>query len=94
MNAPTLHLGGTSFEELYNQHTHAIQALRDVRVVVSNTCPHPRDFIRRDSGYKAALDAHCVRLGLLTEMIAELERIRESICKQNDEREEMKGNRK
>lgn len=91
MNAPTLHLGGTSFKDLFEQHTDAIVALGFARDKLVEAGPHPRDFIRRDAGYQAAIRMHSARVGLITEMIKELERIREDICKQNDERQAMKG---
>lgn len=74
MILPTVHLNGTSREELVHQRTEARNAVRAARSALSLAAPHPRDYpYPHDCRYRVALILHQERWLLLEKLANELE---------------------
>lgn len=79
---PTVHLNGTSQDELLDQLTTATQAIREAQKALANAAPNGRDYyVQSDPRaiYKAQ-DEHCARMQKLTDVLRELEEIAEHIA--------------
>lgn len=67
MIVPTIHLNGTSREELFRQLSSVTEALDNVLDKMSNAVPHGRDYYPQgDDGYKKAIHEHIVRVNTVT----------------------------
>lgn len=90
VSAPMLHLGGTSYRDLYEQYTEAIDALRVAQDKLRAAAPHQRDYVNWKTGeYQVALASHYLRITRLSQVLRQMEALREDICKQNDARQRM-----
>ncbi len=77
---PTVHLNGTSRDELVEALAMAIHSIHESGRALARTCPNGRDYyVQGPSAIGRALDQHEARMGKLREVAAELEQIAESI---------------
>jgi hypothetical protein len=77
---PTVHLNGTSAEELRDQLDAAVEGLRAARQAVVQAAPNGRDYYVQDAIARGrAMGAHERRCGELTRMLAELEEMRDHV---------------
>src|SRR5262245_33043698 len=86
---PTVHLNGTDPKSLLDDLRNAIAVLREAEGMLERCTPHDRDYYPQGAfaGAKARVD-HLFRLARVRHNIDELERIREGVQAQADEREE------
>jgi uncharacterized protein with HEPN domain len=83
LSLPTVHLNGTSGEELLAQVTTAAQAIRDALEALGKTAPHGRDYyIKSDAEYYTARNEFLGRVNHLEAVLNELEFIGENISDQ------------
>lgn len=82
MIKPTVHLNGTSKEELVSAYVSALEALRLAHSKVALACPNERDYyvkIDGDEAFREARTEQRVRLSLIERVISELQEIAESL---------------
>lgn len=92
--APTVHLNGTSGEDLKQQLCDALGALRAAREALRQTAPNARDYyVQDDKAFPRARDQYYARLAKLGEIQTELETIAEIVCNQVDARERQRRSR-
>lgn len=73
---PTIHLNGTSKDELLNLYRNAHRALTDAQRAMAAATPHGRDYyVQSPAAYSVARHQHETRMRNLGEMIAEIETI-------------------
>ena len=74
MTLPTLHMNGTSKEELVGNLCAAITALNDAYEAMKQCAPHGRDYYPQGSNaLKKATDEHLARLRLVDQVKLEME---------------------
>ncbi len=77
---PTVHLNGTSKQELLDQLCEAITALHAAGKALARACPNGRDYyVQSATAIGQALDQHEARMNKLREIVTELEAIAEAI---------------
>lgn len=77
---PTIHLNGTSREELVRRYTAACEAVRDALAQVVDAAPNGRDYYPQgDGAIKRAQQEHDSRCDRLRSVLRELEQITEAI---------------
>lgn len=77
MTAPTIHLNGTSRDELTAGYYAAMQAVQAAQDATQKTAPNGRDYYPQGpEAYTAARDEHYARLQTLEKIRAELEALR------------------
>lgn len=76
---PTVHLGGTSKDELLEQVVTAGQAVQAAAGMVARAYPNARDYIGRPVAYALARDQHGARLDRLHDIAKEYEALAISI---------------
>lgn len=87
MMFPTIHLNGTSGDELLSQTVDAMLALSDAIKALQAAGPHGRDYYVQGSRViDAAMDEHIARIEKLEAVQADLVEISESIHAQMTER--------
>lgn len=89
MIGPTLHLNGTSFNELFEQYSNAIEGLRRAEKDLLNMSPNQRDYYLQPNAqeaWHAAKLEHQKRLLAINIMVLEIETLREDLVAQNDKR--------
>jgi hypothetical protein len=81
MMLPTVHINGTSREELVRQQVETGQALRIALEKLAAAAPHPRDYYinKNPRAYQVARAEHERRCGLLRDILRETEEIAEAI---------------
>jgi hypothetical protein len=83
LKIPTVHLNGTSREELLGQISNAMHAVREARDALMKATPNARDFyVQGDGAFKAAIAQHYLRLDALNGVLGELEAIGVAISDQ------------
>jgi ferritin-like metal-binding protein YciE len=77
---PTVHLNGTSKDELLRQWLDAYHALREAREKMFDAMPHGRDYYPQGDGviYKAQ-DEHRARIEKINEVLHDLETLAEGV---------------
>jgi hypothetical protein len=86
MTTPTIHLNGTSKDELVRQYTTALNALWFAIEAHNRAAPHARDYYPQgDSAYTAASTEHLNRKYSLYEVYSQLEQLRNAIIKRDTE---------
>jgi hypothetical protein len=81
LTTPTIHINGTSRDELLECLIDARQAVRTAIDAVCTTAPHGRDYYPQgDAAFIKARDEHLARLKRLHDVVAELGEIAESIA--------------
>ena len=81
MQAPLVHLNGTSREELLRQITEAMSALTDAVTALNNACPNLRDYYPLPEGcWSAAVAEHVSRRERLMSVREELCEIADRIA--------------
>jgi hypothetical protein len=84
MTTPTIHLNGTSRDELVKQYTAALNALWFAIEAHNRAAPHARDYYPQgDSAYTAASTEHLNRKYSLYEVYSQLEQLRNCIAMQD-----------
>jgi hypothetical protein len=74
MMTPTVHLNGTSREELMNQLLEAIRAIDNARNALARARPHDRDYYPQgDRAIGEALLEHTARMRSLCQVAEQLE---------------------
>ena len=87
MITPTVHLNGTSGDDLLSQTTDAMLALSDAIKALQKAGPHGRDYyLHGNSAFPRALQEHEDRLTKLAEVQTDLVAISEAIHAQMTER--------
>jgi hypothetical protein len=77
---PTIHLNGTSKEELFNDLSNALYAIQLARECVQATAPHGRDYCTKSgNALQQALAQHASRLRALQTVYDELQAIAEHV---------------
>lgn len=70
---PTVHLNGTSKEQLLQQYTHAHQALNEALMALSRAAPHGRDYYTQGpDAINEAIAQHNKRLNALRQVAQEI----------------------
>ena len=78
---PTVHLNGTSKDELLQGYLDAINALREASVKIGHAGPNARDYyVQGHDAFTQARDQHVARLIKLAEVQKELEQIAEKLA--------------
>lgn len=92
MTPPTVHLNGTSSEELLSQLHEARGAVRKAIGSLQESSPHGRDYYLqdRDAWHRASAE-HLSRLGRLESVLGEIDALHEAVQSQVDERESRKS---
>lgn len=75
---PTVHINGTSAQELVQQRLKVISVLQDLGCVMAEAAPHPRDYpdeqlLAPQAAYKRAVAAWNERMDGVQQLINELE---------------------
>lgn len=87
MKFPTVHLNGTSENELLEQLTRAMQAIRDAEVALDNAAPNGRDYYVQHAGaFEIAIEEHVARCKKLAAVRDELQEIAVHIAFERRER--------
>jgi len=77
---PTVHLNGTSKQELLDQVCNAIGALRDAGIALAKACPNARDYyVQVGNPINQAQEQHFDRMKKLGSIVLELETIADAI---------------
>jgi hypothetical protein len=80
VSIPTVHLNGTSRDELERQLIDAMEALRHARSKLIAMQPNGRDYYPQgDAAIGVALQRHSARLAKIDEVAAELQAIAEGL---------------
>jgi hypothetical protein len=88
MTKPTIHLNGTSSDDLFAQVCVVLEALRWARDAMRRAAPHGRDYyIQGDQAFNNANGEHVARLDKLTDIMREYEAMAEYIADERDARE-------
>ena len=75
-SAPTVHMNGTSWKELYEQYEKASSAIRDAMAAMQSAAPNGRDYyVHGQKAINTAQDEHWDRLKRMREIRAEIEYI-------------------
>ena len=86
---PTIHLNGTSRNELYEQVTSAGQAVQEAIHKLAEAAPHGRDYYVVPAGdlkFDRAQEQHFARIAKLQEVYDELETIYQGLANQESKR--------
>ena len=85
--APTVHLNGTSQDELLKQLADAVNAIRSAETALAEATPHGRDYyIQPGQAWDAAILDHNRRQHALDDVREELELIWQNVYGQNPNR--------
>lgn len=88
LTLPTIHLNGTSADDLLEQQCNAASAIREAITAVANAGPNGRDYYPQGPQVLAvAMQQHCARLQKLQDVLTELEQIAEYVADQQTRRE-------
>ena len=80
---PTVHLNGTSAEELMNQLRSAALAVQNAMNVLALAAPHGRDYYPQNSNaINDAMEQHRSRMRRLSEVHTELFELHEAVYRQ------------
>ena len=80
---PSVHMNGTSYDELFRQNRDAHEAVRAAWEALSKASPNGRDFYPQgDDAIKVASAEHYERMRKLTVILDDLETIAEGILNQ------------
>lgn len=78
---PTIHLNGTSADDLLEQQCNAMSAIRDAITAVSNAGPNGRDYYPQGlQALQQATEQFRARLQKLQDVLTEIEQIAEHIA--------------
>ena len=78
---PTIHLNGTSKQELLDGYINALDALREAHKRLAATCPNGRDYYPQGSeAINVAMQNHEGRMARIKFVMDELQEIAEAIC--------------
>lgn len=72
MTYPTIHVGGTSSDELVKQTTEALSAAENLTIKLSLMCPHPRDYPQGLDAWNRAWFEHAERVNAARRIEREL----------------------
>jgi hypothetical protein len=87
VKVPTIHLNGSSGDELLRQNIEARKALRRAIEALEAAAPNARDYyVQDDDAHLKAVGEHVLRLGHLRDVMEELSEIIESIDEQLSKR--------
>lgn len=79
---PSVHLNGTSREELQSQHCDAVRAGRAFMAALASAAPDGRDYYTQGrTAFTAAQVQHCERMAKVEQVIKELETIAEALVR-------------
>jgi hypothetical protein len=82
---PTIHLNGTSADDLFKQYADAAGAIR--AAIQALPVPHGRDYyVQGNDAYPRARSEHEARVAMLRTLEADIRSILDSIADQRDER--------
>lgn len=82
MEHPTVHINGTSRQQLLVQQMDAIEKLQDAKAAIQTAAPHSRDYYVKTDGanaYSRAVAEHSLRLRAIDHIINELTEIGTSL---------------
>lgn len=80
---PTVHMNGTSKDDLLQQLMDAASALRSARELMQKAAPNGRDYyVQNDTALRTAIQQHTDRLMKLDALVAEYEEIMEKVADQ------------
>jgi hypothetical protein len=88
---PTVHLGGTSGNELMSKYFDAFSAVCDAIAKVQDAAPHGRDYPNGSESAMKATNEHVRRLKALEAVKAELQVIHDTVAVDIEERAAFKG---
>lgn len=78
---PTVHLNGTSKNELLQGYVEALRALRAAEAAIAKAGPHARDYyVQGDDAFRQAQAQHVHRLLAIDNITGELEAIAEKLA--------------
>lgn len=77
---PTVHINGTSKQELFDTYFEALDAIAAARVALTKACPNGRDYyVQGPLGIQQAMSQHADRLQRLETIYDELHAIAEHV---------------
>ena len=80
---PTVHLNGTSKQELLEQQSNARHKISEAITALRHTAPHGRDYyVQGNSAFREAQKQHCNRVRQLEAVLNELLQISLAVDKQ------------
>jgi hypothetical protein len=78
---PTVHINGTSKQELLEQYISACTALRNALVTLSSIYPNGRDYYPQGpNAIHEAMEQHSNRMAKLRAVLAEIEQLAEHVA--------------
>jgi hypothetical protein len=88
MTFPTLHLNGTSYDELFERADAACNTLYEAVMALRATAPNARDYyIQRGAAFAAAQQEHSDRVNRVSQALGEMQSLRENLMEQKNARE-------
>lgn len=76
LTKPTIHLNGTSAQELLDAYVAAFQALHVAHAKLALTAPHGRDYyVQKGDALAAAIEQHAERMRRIGGVIREIEEL-------------------
>lgn len=88
LTLPTIHLNGTSADDLLEQQCNAASAIREAITAVANAGPNGRDYYPQGpQAFTLATEQHRARLQKLQDVLTELEQLAEYIADEQMKRE-------
>ncbi len=100
MMVPTIHLNGTSGEELVRQMSTLARSLRDVLQALQDATPHGRDYYPQDdvrgvcgqgAAFMTARQEHISRYNRIESVLNEVEAMQIALEEENDVRAARRG---
>ena len=82
LTVPTVHLNGTSKDDLLKGYSTALTAVQNAMNAVRQTTPHGRDYYVNPGSYEIALDEHHLRLLRLNKISVELSELMSKVYAQ------------
>lgn len=88
MRKPSIHLNGTSKQELLDQYTESAGAVWQAIKTLADNCPNARDYyVQSNDAIKQAIEEHINRLKRLESVHKELMELADYVCEQESGRQ-------
>jgi hypothetical protein len=85
---PTLHLNGTSYDELFDKADAACNALYTALMALRATAPNARDYyVQGNTAFSTAQNEYSERLARLSIVLMDMQSLRDNLMDQKNARE-------
>lgn len=92
MTFPTVHLNGTSAQDLLEGYERAHEALREAMEALAQAAPNGRDYyVQQPGAFESAIAEHQSRMTRLRDVSLELEALAEHVSVEDMRRRERQG---